>query len=109
MQPRTPQGRIPPFGLRLQPHMRNWLATRAEANGRSMNSELLAIIKIMMSAEPGRVRIRQQSGFYIVDGGESTEVEIFIDHKDAMKFARKKLKEIGLTFEDLEDMTAESN
>ena len=63
MQLKSPQGKIPPFGLRLQPHMRGWLAARAEANGRSMNSELLAIIKTMMSAEPGAFAFANRAAF----------------------------------------------
>ena len=51
MNPKVPQHKITPFGLRLQPHMREWLAARAQSNGRSMNSEVVIILKSLMTTE----------------------------------------------------------
>ena len=50
-----------PFGLRLPTEVRNWLTVRAKGNERSMNSEIIAILKELMKAEGPRAR----------DGGES--------------------------------------
>ena len=41
-----------PFGLRLPPDLKNWLVARAANNERSMNAELINIVKKAMQAEP---------------------------------------------------------
>jgi plasmid stability protein len=40
-----------PFGLRLPDEVRNWLTARAKGNERSMNSEIVAILRHLMKAE----------------------------------------------------------
>lgn len=41
-----------PFGLRLPSDVKNWLVTRAANNERSMNAEVIKILKTMMQTEP---------------------------------------------------------
>jgi predicted HicB family RNase H-like nuclease len=36
---------IKPFGLRLPPDLKQWLSTKAQANRRSMNSELIRLLE----------------------------------------------------------------
>ena len=95
--------------LRIPSSAHAWLRHRAASNGRSVNSEMNMILKIVMNAEPGRVRLREQHGLFIVDGGKNTEIEIFLERKDALKFALKRLQEIGLTPDDLEEITETNN
>ncbi len=40
---------IMPFSLRMTKEMREWFEARAEENGRSMNAEILMILKGVMS------------------------------------------------------------
>lgn len=40
-----------PFGLRLPIEVRNWLTVRAKGTERSMNSEIIAILKELMKTE----------------------------------------------------------
>lgn len=40
-----------PFGLRMPDELKQWLAARAEANSRSMNRELIALMKAAKAAE----------------------------------------------------------
>ena len=40
-----------PFGLRLPPEVKNWLVVRASGNERSMNAEMVNILKNLMKAE----------------------------------------------------------
>ena len=42
---------IAPFGLRLPANLRAWLKQRAEANHRSMNSEIIAILEQALLAK----------------------------------------------------------
>lgn len=39
---REPQANIPPFGLRMQPILKEAVSTAAKANNRSMNAEIVA-------------------------------------------------------------------
>lgn len=52
---------IPPFGLRMPPEIKNWIEARAEENGRSMNGEIIQIIKSMMRAEQGGRNVSGQA------------------------------------------------
>lgn len=36
---------LKPFGLRIPPELRQWIADRAKNEGRSMNAEILQLIK----------------------------------------------------------------
>ncbi len=49
-------GAVKPFGLRMPAEIRNWIAKRAEMNGRSQNSEILTLLR----AEKGRESLEQQ-------------------------------------------------
>ncbi|MGO8094422.1 Arc family DNA-binding protein [Rhizobium leguminosarum] len=42
---------IKPFGLRMPPELKTWLDGRAEENGRSLNSEIVQMIKAAKQAE----------------------------------------------------------
>ncbi|MBX5103033.1 Arc family DNA-binding protein [Rhizobium lentis] len=42
---------VTPFGLRIPDDLKQWLAARAEANCRSMNNELIAMMKAAQAAE----------------------------------------------------------
>lgn len=42
---------IQPFPLRMPPEIREWLATAAMENGRSLNSEIVQRLKEMQSKE----------------------------------------------------------
>ena len=53
-----------PFGLRLPIEVRSWLVARAKGNERSMNSEIIAILKELMKAPA-----RPKPG----DGGEGRD------------------------------------
>lgn len=37
---------LKPFGLRIPPELRQWIADRAKDEGRSMNAEILQLIKV---------------------------------------------------------------
>lgn len=37
--------KIPPFGLRLPIDVKNWVESQAVKNGRSQNSEIIAVLK----------------------------------------------------------------
>ncbi|MBY5733406.1 MULTISPECIES: Arc family DNA-binding protein [Rhizobium] len=47
----TAQQAIKPFGLRIPPELKTWLDTRAVQNGRSVNSEIVQMIKAAKKAE----------------------------------------------------------
>lgn len=57
-----------PFGLRLPPDVKNWLTARALGNERSMNAEIISILKALMKAEG-------PSGNRVVGGGTPNEPE----------------------------------
>jgi hypothetical protein len=57
-----------PFGLRLPPEVKNWLAARAAGNERSMNAEIISILKALMNAEG-------PSGIRVLGGGTPNEPE----------------------------------
>jgi hypothetical protein len=39
------QHSIRPFGLRMDNDLKGWIANRAEENGRSLNSEIIQLLK----------------------------------------------------------------
>ncbi|MBY2916176.1 Arc family DNA-binding protein [Rhizobium leguminosarum] len=45
------QQAVKPFGLRMPPELKTWLDSRAEENGRSLNSEIVQMIKAAKQAE----------------------------------------------------------
>ncbi|MGO6754897.1 Arc family DNA-binding protein [Rhizobium ruizarguesonis] len=47
---------VAPFGFRMPDDLRKWLADRAEANCRSMNNELIALMKAAQAAEQSQTR-----------------------------------------------------
>ncbi|MBY3416770.1 Arc family DNA-binding protein [Rhizobium laguerreae] len=47
----TVQEMSKPFGLRMPPELKRWLDTRAERNGRSINSEIVQMITAAKRAE----------------------------------------------------------
>jgi hypothetical protein len=42
-----------PFGVRMPDEIKEWLAQRAEENGRSMNAEIVQLLKQERSRERG--------------------------------------------------------
>ena len=46
------------LSLRLPTNMKNWLSLRAQDNGKTINAELVEILKVLMNAEPLFIVIR---------------------------------------------------
>lgn len=44
----TPQGKIPPFGVRMPPEIKAWVEARAKKERMSMNSWILRLIEGVM-------------------------------------------------------------
>jgi len=46
----TSQHMIKPFGLRIPPDLKSWIDEHAKTNGRSLNSEIVQLIKAAKQA-----------------------------------------------------------
>lgn len=88
------------MSVRLPLSAKAWLASRAADNGRSMNAELLQIVKTMISAEPLYCVVRHcnlgSDEFFSAAVGESAD-DFFTGstQEDAFAAARAKLRELG--------------
>ncbi|WP_337047107.1 Arc family DNA-binding protein [Serratia liquefaciens] len=85
---------IAPFGLRMPDQLREAVAERAKANGRSMNAEIVQIIDDAIAAE--------KTGFPSLDAREMMKVikvqaELLQQYKEAIDKGTDMIEEIRAT------------
>lgn len=87
--------------IRVPQPMKAWLDTRAKENGRSMNAELVDLLKPVMLAEPLEIFISECTSslgvFFTVSVGQhGDDFHEGTDREAAYKAAIAKAKELGL-------------
>ncbi len=90
------------ISIRLPPDLRAYLAIRAKDNERSLNAEVVSIIRVMFEADPPTVMVRhvlptKSKSFYAVALGESEGAEDFFEtenRKEAFAVATAKVREL---------------
>jgi len=95
-----------PISIRLPPDLRERLASRALANGRSLNSEIVITLKDALEPDPVHVVIREchtpHGAFYAAALGDSADDFVSADREDDVYIAvAKRLKALGPNFGDV--------
>lgn len=98
---------MPRLLVRLPPTIKAWLETRANENTRSVNSEIIDILKVSMQAEPLEIFLHEcqsPSGvFFTVSVGKyGDDFYEGADREAAFAAARAKAKELGLTTKSIQ-------
>lgn len=62
------------LSIRLPSGAASYVEARSKANGRSMNSEVVRFVQIIMQAEPFAVRVRHEGNFFLIDAGDGTDL-----------------------------------
>lgn len=94
----------PPFSLRMPEATRAYLSARAATRDRSLNSELNAILRIMMQAEPIILCMTHRHGFHLIgDDTDHARFGAFTSRDEALAEARRLIASMPPGAADLID------
>jgi plasmid stability protein len=95
------------FKLRLPEPSKAYLSARAASRGRSMNTELQMILRIMMQAEPVALHLTAKNGFHLIGSADDPAAfGAFLSRDEALTEANKMIASMPPGAAVLDDQTA---